>query len=271
MADGRSLAHDGVMHITKTKTTIVAAGVLAAGLALAAGTALASTPGNSGAVTPPGSPPTDARTATFCDTEPQVEALFNNAPEEEGPDPAALQPLNDTLSANAPAEIADAVATLVDVTTSGNVDSPDFEPAYDQIIEYMKSACGFGTVTFTATEYAFGGLPDEIPAGMYVIDMENIGEQFHLGIFFRVNDDVTASMDEILNSDDTESMGTVGGQLFAEPGGVDHAVADLTPGRYIVFCPLPVGITPDVMATGSIPEDAPSHYMEGMKQEVMVS
>ena len=47
--------------------------------------------------------------------------------------------------------------------------------------------------------------------------------------------------------------------------------ADLEEGRYVAICFIPVGTTPDVLASGAPPEDTPPHFMEGMVTELTVS
>ena len=59
------------------------------------------------------------------------------------------------------------------------------------MIDYLRANCGFAELDVSASEYAFGGVPAELPAGPIILSLENIGEEVHEIIFARVNDDVT--------------------------------------------------------------------------------
>jgi hypothetical protein len=80
---------------------------------------------------------------------------------------------------------------------------------------------------------------------------------------FRINDDETRSLEEILQLPEEEQMelATPVTFAFAPPGGSFTAFADLEPGRYAALCFIPVG--------GG--EDGPPHFTEGMFAEFQVT
>ena len=145
----------------------------------------------------------------------------------------------------------------------------------------MEANCGYVTLNLTATEYAFGGLPTEVPAGGVIVNLANIGEQVHEFALLRVNDDVEITLEELLALPEEESdqYVTFVNAAFAFPEAVGHTVVNLTPGRYVAICFLPVGATPEVMSQMSGPDSStppgvelgPPHFMEGMVQEFTVS
>ena len=134
------------------------------------------------------------------------------------------------------------------------------------MIEYVRANCGFGELNVALSEYAFGGIPEEVPAGPTILTAEATGEEVHEIIFFRINDDVTLTLDEILAlpEEEQQAMSTFAGGMFGIfPGTSQSTVIDLTPGRYVALCFFPEGATPEVFeqmmaveqaAEGSIPD-----------------
>ncbi|HWL65925.1 MAG TPA: hypothetical protein VNP73_08125, partial [Actinomycetota bacterium] len=49
-----------------------------------------------------------------------------------------------------------------------------------------------GTVAVTATEYAFEGVPAELPEGETTFTFENVGEEIHEMVVLRIKTDATA-------------------------------------------------------------------------------
>ena len=133
---------------------------------------------------------------------------------------------------------------------AGDFESPEFAAAYDALVANATESCGWATLDVTLSEYTFGGLPEEVPAGMTVVNALNTGEQVHEILVLRVNDDVTMTAEEIaaLPEEEAAQYASFVGIGFAFPGAVGHAFLDLTPGRYIALCYLPVGATPEIIA-----------------------
>jgi hypothetical protein len=207
----------------------------------------------------------------FCQAEVAVEAATAG----EQPDPTAVAAAFDELVATAPDDIKPAVQTAVDEASaflaSGGDSTPAFDAAHEEVLDYVQANCGFTDLSATGSEYAFGGLPDTIPAGPALVTFENIGAEVHMMLFARINDDVTESLEELLALPEEEVVGKVTdvGTAFAEPGSTGRTVVDLQPGRYAVVCFIPEGATPDNMpaiASGEL-EGAP-HAMLGMAQEI---
>jgi hypothetical protein len=178
----------------------------------------------------------------FCAAELALEAAFNSE------DEAAIGAAVEAVTAAAePVGMAEAVGAAVGA--EGGPESPEFQEAYGDVIDYMKANCGFAEIDVTASEYAFEGVPVEIPAGPAIISLENVGEQVHEFAAMRINDDVTLSVEELLAlpEGEAESMVTPAAFAFTFPGTVGHATADLAPGRYVALCFLPEGATPEVL------------------------
>ena len=171
-----------------------------------------------------------------------------------------MGPALEALVAAAPEDIRATVEEVIALADAGPTD-PAFEEAYGALIEYVAANCGFAELNATATEYAFGGIPEEVPAGPTIITLENIGEQVHEIAIYRINDDVTLTVEELLAlpEEESQSMVTEIGGTFAVPGSTGHTVVELTSGRHVALCFIPDGTTLEVFeqmiaAEGSIPE-----------------
>jgi hypothetical protein len=179
-------------------------------------------------------------------------------------DPAQIDPAVEALQAAAPPELADAVQTVLDNADSSPTD-PVFAEAYGQLADYLVGSCGFMAVDVLATEYAFAGIPEELPAGPTVFSLTAGGEEAHELVLVRRNDGVTDSVADLLTMPEEElfSKITFVGITFAVPEGAPgRLVADLPPGEYIAVCTFPVGTTPEVfqqmMAEGPTDSGAPA-------------
>ena len=200
-------------------------------------------------------------------------------------DPAAIGSAFAAIVEAAPAELTEAVGYVTEnPTAEDGPPSPEFNAAYNQLTAWVKGNCGFASVEVLATEYAFGGLPEELSAGPTVLTLTNGGEELHELVLIRKNDGVTTPIDELLALPEEELFSQIqplNGTIVA-PGETGSVVVDLTPGNYVALCFIPVGTTPDVMdemmaagtaaAEGSAPagsEPAP-HFTHGMVQEFIV-
>jgi hypothetical protein len=254
------------MHIHKRylpMLLVVAAATTSLGVGVSVASATTEPPtdtASTGSEAPPegGSAPGDA--SAFCESELAAEQAFFSG------DPEAIGPAAEALVAAAPEDIAPTVQEVL--ATAENPDSPEFAEAYSALIDYVKANCGFGELAVAAQDYSFGGIPEEVPAGPTVVTLENIGEEAHEFIVFRVNDDVTMAVEEIfaLPQEEAETMVTEVGAAFALPGGTGYTVFELTPGRHVALCFVPQGTTAEVIAQemadeaaaeGSVPGSAP--------------
>ena len=207
-------------------------------------------------------PPADGSAAPdvaeFCAAEVAAEAAFASE------DPEAIGPAVEALVGSAPEDIAATVEALIANAESGPGD-PAFDEAYGALIDYVRANCGFAELDVALSEYAFGGIPAEVPAGPTILTAEATGEEVHEIIIIRINDDVTLSLEELLAlpEEESDTMITFAGGMFGIfPGTSQSTVLDLTPGRYVAICFFPQGATPEVFeqmmaaeeaAEGSIP------------------
>jgi hypothetical protein len=227
--------------------------------------------------------------AAYCDaalaieTAPEPDVDFEAPPEEMAAGIRAyatdtLQPLVGEAVALAPAEITEPVGVMAagidDMATTGDpvaVESPEFTAASGEVHEYELANCGWEPVDVTTRDYAFEGVPEELPAGPTSFEMTNAGAEVHEFLLVRRNDGTTEPVEELVALPEEEALALVtpvgtAGPVVAGEG--DHAVVDLTPGEYIAVCVIPTGM---VAFDGPPPEGAAPHAMSGMTAEFTVS
>jgi hypothetical protein len=218
--------------------------------------------------------------AAFCDTYVDIDGVI--ATSFQGGDTSSIPELTDTLTENAPEEIADevdaAAAAAQAIAEDPEGESPEGgEEAQQVVATWVADNCGFDTLQVQAMEYHYMGIPDTTPAGDYVVEMENTGTELHEMQVARVNDDVTETAEELLALPDDEALSKVQliGGVFAMPGETGTSTLALAePGRYIALCFIPLGLTPDMAAaaeSGGAPPDGPPHFTAGMVHEFTVS
>lgn len=189
----------------------------------------------------------------------------------------ALQPAVADIVATAPDELADEAdrfSTIVDeiaATGDGSLfESPEAAEDSATAHAFDLENCGWEAVDVTATNYAFAGLPDELPSGPTSFDLSNEGEDVHELLLLRKNDGVTQSAEELLALPEEEAMSLatpIGSPAFALPGEEGYVVADFEAGDYVAVCFIPVGMT----NVDGPPPEGPPHAMEGMYAEFTVS
>lgn len=144
-----------------------------------------------------------------------------------------------------------------------------------------------GVVTIALSDFAFGGLPESVPAGTRLA-IENISEaELHEIVAFKVPDGEARSAEELLALPEEELLAIVGPipttVLLAPPGAPQiDALGDGTltePGRYLLLCAIPTGIDPAeylaaaAAAGGGPPQvenGGPPHFVHGMHAELIV-
>jgi hypothetical protein len=223
------------------------------------------------APTPTAGEPTSPEAAAFCPAAIAAEMTFNNSE-----DPAEYGAAFDAAIAAAPAEIRPAVETYVAEAATG-----EFGDAYAEMVEWMKSNCGYPNIDVAASEYSFGGVPPELHAGPTIISFANVGEEVHEILLFRVNDGVTLTLEELLALPEEEAFANVTffTAAFAFPDEVGYGLTELTPGRYVAVCSLPEHADPEMIAQMTGPDSSappgadfgPPHFTLGMAQEITVS
>jgi hypothetical protein len=205
--------------------------------------------------------------AAYCQAHLGVEAAFI------GGDPAGIETAVGDAQEVIPAEIADALdAVVANAPTEPGPPDPAFAAAYADLVDWVRDNCGFEELSVLATDYAFGGLADELPAGPTIFDLTNDGAEFHEIALLRKADGVTESFDDLLAlpEDQMGAKATFVGVAFAPPGETGASVVDLASGEYLAICFVPTGATPEVLAAGP-PPDAEPHFAHGMRHEFTVA
>jgi hypothetical protein len=227
--------------------------------------------------------------ATYCDAElaietaPEPDLDFEAAtPEEQAEAIRAyatdtMRPLADDVVEAAPEEVSADVAVLDDaidqMAETGDFavwEQPETAAASDAVHGFDLENCGWSRLDVTATDYAFGGLPEELQAGVVSFELSNEGAEVHELTLARKNDGVTETAEELLALPEEEAMSKVtplDGNAFAPPGDDDYFVAELEPGDYLAVCFIPTGMTSD---EGPPPAEGPPHAMQGMYEEIQV-
>lgn len=168
--------------------------------------------------------------------------------------PASLAPTGEIL--------ADAAQALVDEGSPDALFSPEASQAQTNIGAFAHDDCDLNAVDIEATEYAFDGLPDELPSGRTSFRFINNGSEEHEMILFRRNDDSDATFEELTEAgpDALFEQAAFSGVVFAPSSSTAYAALELEPGTYFMVCTIPTG--------GD--EGAEPHLAHGMHQTVEV-
>ena len=223
-----------------------------------------------------------AEVEQFCGDYVEVRSLMGSGPDESDPAPwveqltAGLEGLRET----APSEISSLVSDIADsvlVPVSqldeeayfAAITSSEFQEDAAVVAEFVGDECGFTNVEVTAVDYAFNAELDDIQSGTVAFDFSNEGTELHEMALIRINDDVSESLDELLELPEEEvgTKTTFMGISFAEPGGGETMYADLDAGRYVVICFIPTGSTSMEEAETA---EGPPHFTQGMVREFTV-
>lgn len=209
-----------------------------------------------------------AATSDFCARSLQLETKLG-AVVDFGPDVFAdILPLFDSIVEAAPTQLDEAgtvVGQAFRAAAAGNFDSvqqPAFDAANATIMRYYVDGCHWTPMTVGLADFAFDGeLPNR--PGPYVFELHNEGDEAHLFVVGRLRDGVEGTAEAAFAAATEETIAASFaqvGNVFAAPGDTQFLATDLTPGRYVVYCPLPVGSTPDHDMDG----DGPPHFTAGM-------
>jgi hypothetical protein len=152
------------------------------------------------------------------------------------------------------------------------------DAADDQIVD--------GVLSVELSDFSFGDLPDEVPAGTRLA-IDNVSDaELHELVAIRLPDDETRPADEIVAGDlgPLLASGPPHTVLLAAPDGGEqiNAVGDGTlhePGRYLILCAIPTGVDPAVYlaaaaeSAGAPPqvEGGAPHLAHGMWAELDVT
>lgn len=166
---------------------------------------------------------------------------------------------------------------------AADADAPEGDDGADEGSE-AGSAAGGTVIEVTAVDFDFEDLPDSVEAGTRLVMHNDAESELHELVAFRLDDDETRSIEEIIALD-PEAMEAVLGPpttvILAPPGGdqVATPVGDGTldePGRYAIVCFIPTGVDPDeylaAAASGEQPDldGGPPHFVHGMYAEIDV-
>lgn len=200
----------------------------------------------------------------------EVELDETSTPEDATAAGEQLKPIWDEVTANAPDEVAttaDELALTIDALVEGDAEafnSDETFESYTALVEDGVEACDLPTTEVTAVDYTYEGLPATMEAGPAAVNITNEGSEEHEIFILKLPEGETRSAEEILagvDPDSDEPPGQFVGVAFAPPGESSGTLVDLTPGRYIAACAIPVG--------GG--EDGPPHFSQGMHAEFSVS
>ena len=214
---------------------------------------------------------------TFVDLT-QLVAVEGAIPDEDAPPEKItkferrLATLFNRAERTAPPEIVDDVSFASELTFLDVRESPDVlgivEPIR-AIKQFVADECGFKTVTVTAREYEFQGIPKTLRTGTVVFELRNEGSEVHEMAFGRIKGD--ASLEALLELPEDERarlnrIQELGLRALAAPGESDVALVSFTrSGRYAVADFVPVGTTSVEADTDGAP-----HTNEGMFAELRV-
>lgn len=270
--DTGAMCPDAAMQITRTTrvATAVLAVVLGGGFAAcgddedAAEGSTATTAADAGG----GEGGGGSDLAAACDA---YAAIPEQVPDDGPPeDPDAVEGLIADLEAGAPEAVQEDVATVaaaLRAALGGDPEALDEEVfgTYTGIGAELIDVCPADEVLeVDALDYAFGGIPDTLPAGRVNVRLVNRSEadEAHEMLVLRRRDDETRSFDELLVLPQEEAEATVEelGFTFVPPGAEAGAFLDLEPGDYVAVCFVPVG---------GVDEGTP-HAFEGMRREFTV-
>jgi hypothetical protein len=226
----------------------------------------------------------ETTSAAFCDPCFGITEQFNS----DAPDPATVTELLGQLEAAIPTELADHGAVLVDSVTTGLggdmsvFESDEFNEAISAANAWVFEHCAFDTrIDVTAVDWAFGGVPLEVPAGHVAVSRHERGQRdardAHRAQGRRRDPKLGRDRpDRHRKEDDSALDGIVEEVTHAwiptsDTAGI--AFADLTPGEYVAVCALPVGTNHGMsdeewQALASPGYEA--HWMHGMLQPFTV-
>jgi hypothetical protein len=207
-----------------------------------------------------------ALSAEACDAFAGLGAAMTGDPSAAG---AAVDAFQEHVTGDlaAPAEtVATAFTAAIEGGDPSGMESPEFVEANTLIGEAMYDGCEVDTqVDVAGVDYAFTGLPEEIPAGRVALRFTNGTEadEPHEIVLMRRADGADEPVEELLALPEEEAMAKLqmAGVAFAdEAGSANVTFLDLEPGEYVAICMLPVG--------GG--EEGEPHAFHGMTAELTV-
>lgn len=218
---------------------------------------------------------------TFCRTVVELTELVaveGAIPDEDAPQrkiakfETRLAKLFNRAERTAPPEIVNDVSFASELTyldVRGTPDDLGIAEPIGAIKRFVADECGFKTVTVTAREYEFEGIPKTLRTGTVVFELRNEGSEVHEMAFGRIKGDAPLEALLALPEEERVSLNRIqelGLRAVAAPAESDVALVTFTrPGRYAVADFVPVGTTSVEAETNAAP-----HTDEGMFAEFRV-
>ena len=186
-------------------------------------------------------------------------------------DPSGVESARDVLVAGASDSVRSAATTYGDAmlaATGGDeaaLEGDDVSAAMHDIGVAATDSCDAAAdIVVGGLDFAFEGLPEQIPAGRIAIDFTNettSGEP-HEMLILRRADGADETVAELFELPEDEAMSKVipTAVVFADqPGRHGYGLVDLEAGEYIAVCMIPTA------------GDGPPHGLNGMVDEFTVS
>ena len=201
----------------------------------------------------------------------------NAVTEQDGDNTATTGKMRDVLSPTTPpAEVAEAADYVLEAVTGAalgdrvSYDLSEMRTSTSDIYTWAHMNCGFRKVEVTYRDYAYEGFPTTLPAGPVSFEGIQAGQEPHIMQIHRLREGVEGTPEEILTR---AHAAPVPSQALAEmtelvavgaftdfDDEASHLLVDLTPGSYLVICPVPTGIGRDRVP----PDNTTPHFDEGM-------
>jgi hypothetical protein len=181
-----------------------------------------------------------------------------------------MVPVVTTIAAGLPDDHADAGTTVVEAYTAiaetGNpegMEDPAVTEAQKEIGEMLHESCDGTKLDVTGVDYAFEGLPDEVPAGTVSVAFTDEGTEEHEIMIVKLAPGETMTLDELLALPPEEAFSHVMpvAVTWGGPGETSYTAMELDPGTYFALCNIPIG--------GG--EEGAPHHTAGMKQTFVVT
>lgn len=140
------------------------------------------------------------------------------------------------------------------------------------------------SIDIVGDDFSYSGMTESVVAGTRLNLRNASDEELHELVAIRLPDDEERSVGELLALPPAElgEIGPPAAVILAPPSETGFAVVGTgtldEPGRYLIFCAIPIGADPgqylEAAATSDGPPDVPGgapHFTEGMAGEIIVT
>ena len=211
--------------------------------------------------------------AAFCESVVAAETAVLAAAS--GGDPSAVEDLVAAAVENAPAELEEQMAVVSDTVRQAlekrddsAFEDEEFAKNEEEVDQWVADNCGYERIDVAAVDYAFEGVPETLAAGTVTFAFSNEGEEMHEMLLLRYKDPKT-TIEDLMKLSEKEAQSKVDflGASFGPPGASDIESREMTPGKYVMVCFVPVGSTSEKAARKA---KGPPHVAKGMSAEFTV-